>query len=66
MGQHKEHTAPKHILVNNKKVRDEKEIADYFNNYLTDSGLNLTSKIDTTGKYPFQHYLGTHSDHFKI
>ena len=36
------YTAPKHILVNNKKVRDEKEIADYFNNYFTDIGLNLT------------------------
>ena len=52
-------SAPKHILVNNKKVRDEKEIADYFKNYFTDIGLNLTSKIDTTGKYPCQHYLRT-------
>ena len=38
---------------------DEKEIADYFNNYFTDIGLNLTSKIDTTAKYTFQHYLPT-------
>ena len=30
-----------------------------FNNYFTDIGLNLTSKIDTTAKYPFQHYLRT-------
>ena len=52
-------TAPKHILVNNKKIRDEKEIADYFNNYFTDIGLNITSKIDTNAKYPFQHYLCT-------
>ena len=52
-------TAPKHILVNNKKMMDEKEIADYFNNYFTDIGLNLTSKINTTAKYPFQHYLRT-------
>ena len=51
--------APKHILVNNKKIRDEKEIADYFNNYFTDIGLNMTSKIDTNAKYPFQHYLRT-------
>ena len=53
------YTAPKHILVNNKKIRDEKEIADYFNNYFTDIGLNITSKIDTNAKYPFQHYLRT-------
>ena len=52
-------TAPKHILVNYKKIRDEKEIADYFNNYFTDIGLNITSKIDTNAKYPFQHYLPT-------
>ena len=38
---------------------DEKEIGDYFNNYFTDIGLNLTSKIDTTATYPFQHYLRT-------
>ena len=52
-------TAPKHILVNNKKIRDEKEIADYFNNYFTDIGMNIISKIDTNVKYPFQHYLRT-------
>ena len=52
-------TAPKHILVNNKKSMDEKEIADYFNCYFTDIGLNLTFKIDTTAKYPFHHYLRT-------
>ena len=52
-------TVPKHILVNNKKIRDEKEMADYFNNYFTDIGLNITSKIDTNAKYPFQHYLRT-------
>ena len=38
---------------------DEKEIADHFNNYFTDIGLSLTYKIDTTAKYPFQHYLRT-------
>ena len=53
------YTAPKHILVNNKTIRDEKEIADYFNNYVTDIGLNLTSKIDTNAKFLFQHYLRT-------
>ena len=52
-------TAPKHILVNNKYIRDEKEMADYFNNNFTDIGMSLTSKIDTTAKYPFQHYLRT-------
>ena len=51
--------APKHIIVNSKNIRDEKGIANYFNNYFTDIGLNLTSKIDTTAKYPFQHYLRT-------
>ena len=50
-------TSPKHILVNNKNIMDEKEIADYFNKYFTDIGLNLTSKIDTTAQY--QHYLCT-------
>ena len=35
------------------------EISDYFNNYFTDIGLNLTSKIDNTAKYPFQYYLRT-------
>ena len=34
-------------------------MADYFNNYFTDIWLNLTSKIDTTAKYPFQQYLRT-------
>ena len=34
-------------------------MADYFNNYFTDIGLNITSKIDTNAKYPFQHYLRT-------
>ena len=52
-------TAPKHILVNNKKIRDEREIADYFNNYFTHIRLYITSKIDTNAKYPFQHYLRT-------
>ena len=31
----------------------------YFNNYFTNIGLILTSKIDTTAKYPCQHYLRT-------
>ena len=34
-------------------------MADYFNNYFTDIGLNITSKIDTTAKYQFQHYIRT-------
>ena len=34
-------------------------LANYDNNYFTDIGLKFTSKINTTAKYPFQHYLRT-------
>ena len=52
-----EHKFPTYFDVNNVKIKDNQEIANYFNNFFTNCGPNLANKIDISGKPEFKSYL---------
>jgi len=47
---------PRHIVVNNQNIYDKKQIANHFNNFFTNIGPNLASKIPAASKC-FKIYL---------
>ena len=51
---------PRRIIINNQEIYDEKTIANNFNNFFTNIGPNLASKIQTTTN-SFKRYLKTNN-----
>ena len=50
---------PEFFTANNVNIFDKTEIANEFNKYFINIGLDLANSLDTTGKRPFHTYLGT-------
>ena len=54
---------PPEYIINNKSITDSTEIANHFNNYFANIGLNLASNIDlVTNSYNFNDYLVNPTD----
>ena len=55
--QKKSKSLPDHINVDNQKITDNGQIANYFNNYFGQIGLNMASSIPAEHEINFMDYL---------